>query len=48
MSMFRQCVECRRIFDLINEIDNDEWHYGHDCEDGYDGMLKDHSEETNQ
>lgn len=27
-----QCVECHRIFDLLNEIDAEEWHYGHDCE----------------
>lgn len=28
----RHCPECGRDFDLNNEIDNDEWHYGHDCE----------------
>ena len=33
--LFRQhrtCVECGRKFDLLDEIDNDEWYYGHDCE----------------
>ena len=27
-----QCVECDRIFDLLDEVDNEEWFYGHDCE----------------
>lgn len=26
------CVECGRMFDLFNEIDAQEWYYGHDCE----------------
>jgi hypothetical protein len=27
-----KCPECLRVFDLLNEIDADEWAYGHDCE----------------
>ena len=27
-----RCVECSRVFDLCDEIDADEWAYGHDCE----------------
>lgn len=27
-----RCVECGRVFDLLNETDADEWAYGHDCE----------------
>jgi UDP-N-acetyl-D-mannosaminuronic acid transferase (WecB/TagA/CpsF family) len=30
--MTRTCVECGRIFDLLNEPDADEWYSGHDCE----------------
>ena len=26
------CVECGRLFDLMDEIDAQEWFYGHDCE----------------
>lgn len=29
----RQCVECGRIFDLLNPEDADELVYGHDCEE---------------
>ena len=29
----RVCVECGRKFDLMNEDDSSEWHYGHDCEE---------------
>lgn len=28
----RTCPECGRVFDLTNEDDAAEWHYGHDCE----------------
>jgi hypothetical protein len=28
-----KCIECSRIFDLLNELDAEEWAYGHDCED---------------
>ena len=28
-----KCIECSRVFDLLNEIDAEEWSYGHDCED---------------
>jgi hypothetical protein len=28
----RKCVECKREFDMLNEVDADEWLYGHDCE----------------
>jgi hypothetical protein len=27
-----RCVECGRVFDLMDEVDADEWFYGHDCE----------------
>ena len=27
-----KCPECKRIFDLLDVIDADEWAYGHDCE----------------
>jgi DNA-directed RNA polymerase subunit RPC12/RpoP len=27
-----KCMECGRIFDLLNDIDAGEWTYGHDCE----------------
>ena len=26
------CVECERVFDLLDEDDANEWYYGHDCE----------------
>lgn len=26
------CVECGRVFDMFDETDAEEWHYGHDCE----------------
>lgn len=28
-----KCVECNRVFDLLNEEEAEEWYYGHDCED---------------
>jgi len=27
-----KCPECKRVFDLMNEKDAQEWHHGHDCE----------------
>jgi DNA-directed RNA polymerase subunit RPC12/RpoP len=27
-----KCVDCSRIFDLMNEEEAGEWYYGHDCE----------------
>lgn len=27
-----KCVECERVFDLFDEVDAEEWFYGHDCE----------------
>jgi len=27
-----ECEECERIFDLYDQIDRQEWFYGHDCE----------------
>jgi DNA-directed RNA polymerase subunit RPC12/RpoP len=32
-TMKTKCVECGRIFDLLDEDDAGEWYYGHDCED---------------
>jgi len=26
------CVECGRAFDLLDEMDAQEFYYGHDCE----------------
>ena len=26
------CIECSRVFDLLDPVDSDEWAYGHDCE----------------
>jgi hypothetical protein len=26
------CVECGRVFDLLDATDAAEWSYGHDCE----------------
>ena len=26
-----QCFECGRKFDLMDEEQSSEWHYGHDC-----------------
>jgi hypothetical protein len=28
----KTCYECDREFDLHDETDTQEWHYGHDCE----------------
>ena len=27
-----KCVECGRVFDLLDEEQADEFYYGHDCE----------------
>jgi len=27
------CVECNRTFDMTNEIESNEWSFGHDCEE---------------
>lgn len=27
-----KCAECGRVFDLFDEDEANEWHYGHDCE----------------
>ena len=29
----RVCVECGRQFDMFDDDDAAEWHYGHDCEE---------------
>jgi hypothetical protein len=31
--MKRSCPECKRVFDLLNLLDADEFYNGHDCED---------------
>lgn len=28
-----KCIECGRVFDLLNEDEAEEWYYGHDCEE---------------
>jgi hypothetical protein len=30
--LYRTCVECKRVFDMTNEDDSNEWSFGHDCE----------------
>lgn len=30
---FKVCPECLRAFDMSNDIDAQEWAYGHDCEE---------------
>jgi hypothetical protein len=32
MTTATKCVECNRVFDLMNTDDAAEWYYGHDCE----------------
>jgi NOL1/NOP2/fmu family ribosome biogenesis protein len=32
-----KCVECSRIFDLLDEEQAGEWYYGHDCEPREEG-----------
>ena len=32
MMLMATCVECERVFDLMNEQDTNEIAYGHDCE----------------
>lgn len=32
MTTLVTCPECRRVFDLLDETDADEWANGHDCE----------------
>jgi hypothetical protein len=27
-----RCIECERVFDLLDDNDASEWAYGHDCE----------------
>ena len=27
-----KCVECARVFNLLEEEEAGEWYYGHDCE----------------
>jgi len=34
--MRARCVECGRVFDLLDEQDAGEWAYGHDCEEPTD------------
>lgn len=29
-----RCVECGRVFDLLDEEEASEFYYGHDCEEG--------------
>lgn len=31
-NFLKVCDECGRIFDMLDEIDSQEWFYGHDCE----------------
>lgn len=32
LSLKAKCVECNRVFDLLDEEEAGEWSYGHDCE----------------
>jgi len=27
-----KCIECKRLFNMLDESDAQEWYYGHDCE----------------
>lgn len=36
MSKQKQCADCNRKFDMLNECDAEEWLYGHDCEPSTD------------
>jgi len=27
-----KCIECKRLFNMLDESDAAEWYYGHDCE----------------
>ena len=27
-----KCSECKRVFDMLNDLDVEEWSFGHDCE----------------
>ena len=29
---YAKCAECEREFNLFDEVDAEEWYYGHDCE----------------
>jgi hypothetical protein len=31
-----KCVECGRVFDLLDEEEASEYYYGHDCEESDD------------
>jgi len=31
--MKAKCVECGRVFDLLDEDDANEYYYGHDCQE---------------
>jgi hypothetical protein len=31
-AFYRTCPECERSFDLLDEVDAEEYAYGHDCE----------------
>lgn len=30
--MKKRCPECSRVFDLFDEVDAEEFYYGHDCD----------------
>jgi hypothetical protein len=30
--VYRTCVDCNRLFSLLDDIDREEYYYGHDCE----------------
>ncbi len=32
MTHKRQCPECERVFNMLDDDDASEWAYGHDCE----------------
>jgi hypothetical protein len=32
LSTKARCVECGRVFSLLDDLDAAEWTYGHDCE----------------
>jgi hypothetical protein len=32
LSTVARCIECDRVFNLLDEVQAEEWYTGHDCE----------------
>ena len=37
--VYRLCVDCNRRFSLVDEIDREEYFFGHDCQPVYTDAL---------